>query len=115
MDIDAATDAVEEAFAAFGVAAVYTPPVGEAGDCTAILWSPREQRRSGGVSFGGVEAAVRGLFVLVRKTELAAPERDGVFALGEAGAEGAFRIGEDAPIAHDSRGLVWRCAVSREP
>ncbi len=114
MDLETATDAVDGGFDAFGVDGVYTSPVDVTADCRAIPWSPKDQRRSQGHSFGGVEIAARAMFLLVRKSELAAPVSDGVFVLGAAGGEGTFRIGEDAPIDHDTRGLVWRCAVTRE-
>lgn len=114
MDLETSTDAVDGVFETLGIEGVYTSPASQTSDCTAMSWSPKEQRRSAGASFGGVEVAVRSLFILVRKAEVAEPVSGGLFVLGVAGAAGSFRIGEDTPIAHDTHGLVWRCGVTRE-
>jgi hypothetical protein len=91
------------AFAAFGIAAVYTAPVpGAAGVAVTIL----ARREDEGAQFGaGRVTAARGLFE-VRAAELALPAIKGLLAVsGE-----TWRI-EAAPEKLDPDRLVWtlRC------
>lgn len=96
--------ALGAAFAAFGVAAVYTAPTpGAAGVAVTVV----ARREDEGAQFGaGRVTAARGLFE-VRAAELALPEKNGTLALpGE-----TWRV-EAAPEKLDPDRLVWtlRCA-----
>jgi hypothetical protein len=114
MDIASATDAVDAVFDALGAPAVYTGPDGAAITCQAVVWTPKDTRRGGGTTIGGFELADRRSFVLVRRSQVADPLTRARFVITfDDGSTETWETGEDAPVAHDSRGLAWRCGAQK--
>lgn len=112
MDRATAADTVDEIFDALGEEATY-----DSGDettvCAAMLWRPRGERSWNGVQLpGGLGVAETGVYVLVRASEVAAPAINGAFVFADSGE--TWRLGGDAPIAHDIHSLVWRCRAVLE-
>ncbi len=109
MDLDTATETVDELFEEMGRDGLYFAPGGGQGaSCRIVLWRPRDQRRADGTRSGFTAVAERRLYILVRAAEVAEPRPDGRFTAGA----GAWTIGEDHPVTHDVHGIAWRCAVS---
>lgn len=116
MDADDAVDTVDDLFDEVGVDGTYSGPGGVGlADVVAVIWRPRADRMRDGQEVGaGFGIGKRALFVLVRRAQVADPQPLGVFCLdGPAGTPEFYQIGEDAPVDHDSRGIVWRCAAER--
>lgn len=98
-----ASDTVDAVFDAFGGEGSY-----DGVDALLILWRPGQDRDSFGFAVGGMGLADAKLCVLARTREVEAPESHHYFEL-----DGRFfGIGEDAPRAKDTHGLVWCCAVT---
>lgn len=96
--------AIDIPFAHFGQAAVYYPPVSSAGtDCTVVPNAADELANAGKA---GIVAARRRIDV--RVAEIAAPVRDGTFAIG---AE-TFKI-VSAPYRDDPQQLIWKCLCDK--
>lgn len=99
MRSDIAAEAVDAAFADLGVTASYAPPAGEAASCRVITRQPDET-----VEFGVTKAVIASTIIEVRASEVAAPEKGGVFAVDGT----SYRI-IAKPKRKDSARLIWRC------
>lgn len=103
--------AVDASFAAFGKAATYTPPGGVAADCIVIRNSPDAV-----APFGDGSALMQTNTIEVRKSEIAAPVKGGVFVPG-AIVDGVFVPATEEleviadPQVLDPDRLVWTCRV----
>jgi hypothetical protein len=96
--------AVDATFAVWGKAAIYAPPGGEAPiSCIAIRHIG--DRRITGLSGRPV---MSGAIIEVRRSEVAAPAKGGIFTFIENGA--AFQVVSD-PEAADPERLVWACSA----
>jgi hypothetical protein len=111
MDLASAADAIEAVFDATGEDAVYGDGGTTGAPCLAIPWRPSRERQMAGVELAGFSIGERSLFVLVQKGEVPSPTQGMAFRLLDAGT--TYRIG-DTPVAHDTRGLVWRCPAVEE-
>jgi hypothetical protein len=98
-----AQGAVDAVFAVRGVPATYTPPAGMPAGCTVILSDVDPADRP---EFAG-RLIVKGHFVKVRSSEIAAPVRGGTFSIDGA----IFAVVGDPYLDLPAR-LVWTCMVA---
>lgn len=109
---DFAIEAVDASYEAFGKAALYTPPGGSAVACTVIV----DSRDLDPAGFSG-RPTMQGNIIEVRKSEVAAPMRDGVFVPGAivnnvfVPGPDSFKVGGD-PKCEDPDRLVWTMTVA---
>lgn len=106
MDEDLAALAVDAVFDAFGVDALYLPPVG------AVPAPPRacralHDRRDRAAEAGASVVVAAGHVIELRRQEVAAPVKGGRIVVGDA----QFVI-VSHPRSDDSERLVWRCTVA---
>jgi hypothetical protein len=97
--------AVDASFAVWGKAATYVPPGGGAPVSCIVIRNIRDREMTG---FNG-RPIMQGTVIEVRKSEVEAPARGGVFTFADGGA--AFAIISD-PQAQDPERLVWTCTVA---
>jgi hypothetical protein len=97
--------AVDASFAVWGKAATYVPPGGGVPTPCTVIRNVRDREMTG---FSG-RPIMRGTIIEVRKSEVGAPARGGVFTFAEDGT--AFAIISD-PEAQDPERLVWTCTVA---
>jgi hypothetical protein len=95
---DTAQAVIDATFAEFGHAATYTPPGGSAIPCTVIV-----DLRDAGMRPDDGRPIAGQMTIEVRKTEIAAPEKDGVFAFDDNSVTVMNR-----PMLGDEEGLTWK-------
>lgn len=107
-----AADAVDEAFAVFGVRATYTPPGGSTSSPIRIIAKSADRA----VSFGEGRPFAEGTLIDVRASEISAPVTGGLFTPGRMvddvfvpGGVSYAVIGD--PEQLDDLRLVWTCRV----
>lgn len=88
----------------FGSAAVYDPPSGASASCRVVVDRADDIASIGGASF--VTAKWR---IDVRRAQIAAPAKGGVFVIGA-----ARYVITSAPHVEDPDGLVWSCLCDPE-
>ena len=97
--------AVDATFAVWGKAATYVPPGGGVPTPCTVIRNARDREMTG---FNG-RPIMTGTVIEVRKSEVGAPARGGVFTFADNGA--AFAIISD-PQAQVPERLVWTCTVA---
>jgi hypothetical protein len=97
--------AVDASFAVWGKAATYVPPGGGVPTPCTVIRNVRDREMTG---LSG-RPIMQGTVIEVRKAEIGAPARGGVFTFADDGA--AFAIISD-PQAQDPERLVWTCTVA---
>jgi hypothetical protein len=97
--------AVDASFAVWGKAATYVPPGGGVPTPCTVIRNVRDREITG---FNG-RPIMQGTVIEVRKSEVGAPARGGVFMFADDGA--AFAIISD-PQVQDPERLVWICTVA---
>jgi hypothetical protein len=95
---DHARRAIDAVFEHLGVAATYAPPGGGAITACTILLDKREPESQHGE--GRPQAGI--VTIEVRKSEIALPAKNGVFAVN-----GTNYTVLDRPLANDPDGLIW--------
>lgn len=96
--------AVDASFAQFGWSATYAPPTGSAALCTVI----KDQRDLDAPGFLG-RPTLQGNVIEVRKSEVAAPVKGGVFVILDTTQS---LVIQDDPKCEDPDRLVWTCTVA---
>jgi len=99
-----ATEAVDACFAAFGVAATYTPPGGGSPIPCTVIRDGRDRQPTG--TFG--RPVIKGTIVEVRASEIAALAKDGTFVFLDTSEVVAIL---SDPESTDAERLVWDCTV----
>lgn len=113
MDADLTRSVVDDAFEGLGTPdCLYQPPGGGSSveGLVLILHRPSAERSRGGVRFSGGEMSfetdLKPAYIIVRRSQLAAPEEGGVFTRNGV----QWRIG-DEPTDDDVEGYSVRCSV----
>jgi hypothetical protein len=96
--------AVNAAFTARGRAATYTPPGGGASTPCLLIDDASDRQAAGTLG----RPVMKGLVVKVRKSEIAAPAKDGTFVFTDTSE--SVKILSD-PVTIDGARLVWDCTV----
>jgi hypothetical protein len=116
MDAELAASVIDDAFQAFGTPrCTYTDPDGTVTEGVTVLrHRPIGERSKPGFALGrgGLETTDRPQAVIVRASEISAPQKDGIIQMPARGGRPALslRIGED-PVEDDVNGIAWRCPV----
>jgi hypothetical protein len=97
--------AVDASFAVWGKAATYVSPAGGTPTPCTVIRNVRDRQLS---NLNG-RPIMQGTVIEVRKSEVGAPARGGIFTFADDGA--AFAIISD-PEAQDPERLVWICTVA---
>lgn len=100
-----AAKALTSAFARFGQAATYTPPVGAAVLCRVVENKADDQSVIGDVALVGAQRVVE-----VRASEIPNPQRTGKFRIGS-----FDYVIVAQPRKDDPDGLVWSCLCRPDP
>ena len=99
--------AVDQVFALYGAEASYMPPGGGTAIDCAVIRNQADRDLAGGLT-GFSRPIVAGVTIEVRASEIAQPQRAGVFVI----AGQNYQISED-PKTEDPDRLVWTCTVGR--
>jgi hypothetical protein len=96
--------AVNAAFSARGRAATYTPPGGGSSTPCRVIDDSSDRQPLGTLG----RPVMKGVVVKVRRSEIAAPTKDGTFTFADT-SETVTILGD--PVTTDGARFVWDCTV----